>query len=114
MYQTKSETQTPPLTRAERRLVSLLIDHWDQILASLQSDPRLYRACERLLNRYGQDMVHRIEALSDDRPRAGWDGTDEKLFPAIPVCDEPGPLSNPQRRCDVIVLRHLLPRIHAA
>ena len=98
MFTLTRTTRLPLLTDAERRLATRLIDRWDVVWPSLKDRPTLYRACERLLQRYGQDMLRRIEGMNE--PGA----TDLAGHAA----------REPQRQCDMVVLGRLLPRTEAA
>ena len=88
------------LSGGERRLASRVIDHWDRIFPVLQDDPRLYSACRRLLKRYGQDMIQRIGLQVE----ADMEAVDASV----------APVTESQRKCDVVLLSRLLPRIEAA
>ncbi len=98
MYTISVQRRLPLMTDAERRLATRLVDRWDEVWPSLRDRPTLYRACERLLQRYGQDMLRRIEGLS------------ESSMPspaAIPPRER-------QRHCDLVMLGRLLARTEAA
>ncbi len=98
MYTLTRITRMPLLTEAERRLATSLIDRWDVVWPSLWDRPTLYGACERLLKRYGRDMLRRIEGLSEP-------ATTDLAGHSAP---------EPQRHCDMVVLGSLLPRTEAA